>query len=492
MKRWRVVLRGILLKGLALLFLGYGAIFLTSLVFKHSLHFLSGISPEELDLKNYQTPDPDPTTNFFSALGYDFASPDQDGRFLPADIPPFGPYAGPVGKTSSQNGSDLFWPWIGDFSLLFDLDATASQIRKDFQDPRPRADQVFLAYQAKVLAARSPLEICDVSLSIWRPLFLRLYGALGQPKSVNPFPADQAFQLEGPTMGVLDLIRIAKLLTLESLIDFSRKPPIAKAEPVLASLRISEGLLERPVGLICQIVGLACATFPLHAIWKGVDTSLYQESDLIRIHEQLGRIDLQKNARTVIFQESCFAYQVLSSNLLVFTDPFSRVFSPWITPVVRNFFQGLVVWDVWRTNRSIADQSPFKDEGRSWGFLFPFTRSIAFYNDMVLREVWVRLTRLDVALEIYQRRTGTLPESLEALVPDVCRELPRDPITGKFFGYKKVNPNEYVLYSWWIDQKDDGGIPVAITQPPPKDIMEFLRHQAKGDLVWPPHHAGKN
>ena len=98
-------------------------------------------------------------------------------------------------------------------------------------------------------------------------------------------------------------------------------------------------------------------------------------------------------------------------------------------------------------------------------------------------------------MELFKRKTGKVPESLGQLVPTVCQELPVDPLTGKAFGYKKTGPNEYVLYSWWVDQKDDGGTPVSFPPMNPEkgeENYKFMMDEAKGDLVWPRHRTGGN
>jgi hypothetical protein len=70
--------------------------------------------------------------------------------------------------------------------------------------------------------------------------------------------------------------------------------------------------------------------------------------------------------------------------------------------------------------------------------------------------------RLMLAIAAYRARHGAAPESLAQLVPEVLKEIPRDPITGDEWGYKRrtpspKDPRDYVLYSFWIDLRDDGG-----------------------------------
>ena len=61
-----------------------------------------------------------------------------------------------------------------------------------------------------------------------------------------------------------------------------------------------------------------------------------------------------------------------------------------------------------------------------------------------------------IAQERYYRANGIYPEKLEELQPEFIKALPRDPFSGYNFIYKKVD-EDYLLYSVYINQKDNGG-----------------------------------
>jgi len=52
---------------------------------------------------------------------------------------------------------------------------------------------------------------------------------------------------------------------------------------------------------------------------------------------------------------------------------------------------------------------------------------------------------------------GQLPESLEALVPQLIASVPRDPFDGRPLRYKKLEKG-YAVYSVGNNGKDDGGV----------------------------------
>jgi hypothetical protein len=65
-------------------------------------------------------------------------------------------------------------------------------------------------------------------------------------------------------------------------------------------------------------------------------------------------------------------------------------------------------------------------------------------------------------------------------MPQFAKEIPRDIIGGEALRYRRIDENNYLLYSIGWNEKDEGGL-VALTLggTPSPDL-------AKGDWVWPP------
>ncbi len=62
-----------------------------------------------------------------------------------------------------------------------------------------------------------------------------------------------------------------------------------------------------------------------------------------------------------------------------------------------------------------------------------------------------------LAIKRYEKANKAYPASLDELVgAGYLKELPRDPYGGGALGYKRVG-NDFVLYSFGADMKDDGG-----------------------------------
>jgi hypothetical protein len=74
------------------------------------------------------------------------------------------------------------------------------------------------------------------------------------------------------------------------------------------------------------------------------------------------------------------------------------------------------------------------------------------------RTTTLRATRITVALEIYRQEHGALPETLDALAPDILPEVPIDAVSGAPFVYGPVPAADwYALYALGADLTDDGG-----------------------------------
>lgn len=67
-----------------------------------------------------------------------------------------------------------------------------------------------------------------------------------------------------------------------------------------------------------------------------------------------------------------------------------------------------------------------------------------------------RNLHLAFALDAYQRDHGRYPEKLDVLAPEYLPRVPNDLFTGKPLVYRPA-ANGYLLYSFGVNEKDDGG-----------------------------------
>lgn len=85
--------------------------------------------------------------------------------------------------------------------------------------------------------------------------------------------------------------------------------------------------------------------------------------------------------------------------------------------------------------------------------------------------------RVVVAVFRYKFENGELPKTLEQVAPNYLKLLPQDPFGPGALSYKRQG-KDFILYSWGLDFKDDGG----------KHNEEVFRDKSEsGDYVfWPP------
>ncbi|NQT17529.1 MAG: hypothetical protein HQ582_32540 [Planctomycetes bacterium] len=90
-----------------------------------------------------------------------------------------------------------------------------------------------------------------------------------------------------------------------------------------------------------------------------------------------------------------------------------------------------------------------------------FLRNVASHLDIVFHITARGVAMNDaadaaIAVELYRRQHGKLPERLEELVPDFLPQVPTDPFDGQPLRYV-VREEEYVIYSVGTDRVDNGG-----------------------------------
>jgi len=65
----------------------------------------------------------------------------------------------------------------------------------------------------------------------------------------------------------------------------------------------------------------------------------------------------------------------------------------------------------------------------------------------------INAAKLTLALHIYKNEHGAFPDRLEQLAPEILKEIPVDPISGKPFEYQKTD-GKFTLSSVWLKEKE--------------------------------------
>ncbi|HTE20995.1 MAG TPA: hypothetical protein VK689_21730, partial [Armatimonadota bacterium] len=89
------------------------------------------------------------------------------------------------------------------------------------------------------------------------------------------------------------------------------------------------------------------------------------------------------------------------------------------------------------------------------------------------KDAYLRLLRLELALQEYRKRHGRYPATLAQLSPEIMTAVPLDPFTERPLVYRPQG-SAYSLYSLGPDQRDDGGIPAPPRNLGPKTHGDFV------------------
>lgn len=121
--------------------------------------------------------------------------------------------------------------------------------------------------------------------------------------------------------------------------------------------------------------------------------------------------------------------------------------------------------------------------------LMPALGKMGVWPQLVIQERDAMLVA--IALELYRRRTGSWPQSLDMLVPDLLPAVPPDRFDGQPMRYRLVDSRP-LLYSIDADRDDDGGRPpIPDTDWFNRTMRTLVRNDpakaVDGDWVlWPP------
>ena len=87
------------------------------------------------------------------------------------------------------------------------------------------------------------------------------------------------------------------------------------------------------------------------------------------------------------------------------------------------------------------------------------------FDSIAMGQQTYEAARVMVALELFHALHKRWPDSLDELAPSILPQLPRDPLHGGAFGYRLLENDSrgwpYLLYSFGLDEADDGGKQLA-------------------------------
>jgi hypothetical protein len=275
----------------------------------------------------------------------------------------------------------------------------------------------------------------------------------------------------------------AQLLSLESFFEAHRGNDEAVVRSLLGSMALSESISNEPL-FISQLVRIACHQIALSSLERALSLLELRPNQLLALEEALSRIDLSPGIRKAYAGESCIGidlFQKSTSEILSLLDMNSDGSTDWPLQAGLRFNKLTGIWnhdllfflEASKRTRKILDL-PFPERivqsEQLEAHLDHTRKELYFISGQLIShplnlvrkeaEVLARINaaRSALAVERYRRLTGSLPENLKNLVPDILPALPQDPFDGEPVRFRRA-ASEYVVYSIGPDRIDQGGHP---------------------------------
>jgi hypothetical protein len=264
---------------------------------------------------------------------------------------------------------------------------------------------------------------------------------------------------------VHELRSAARFFVLEAEVDAHRDSPEATAEAIGGIFATARAVENEPL-IVSQLVRLAVDATAIHEIERLLPAVDFADADLKRWQEDLRRADYRTGMRRAMMAERVFG-------MMVREDPASYGMNGATGVAARIWGSVDLAFYLQLMGRMVdAGKQPWPEALQSAADV---EAEVAVLNDprYALTKVMLpgisrsyssaartaalnRVCDVALAAELYRRRYGKLPESLEALVPELLPAVPTDPFDGKAVRYV-VSEDECLIYSVGADGKDDGG-----------------------------------
>jgi hypothetical protein len=323
-----------------------------------------------------------------------------------------------------------------------------------------------------------------VALSRYEPILHEITEASRRPYCRFPIRYEDSFDALLPHLNPLR--NLARVYRLRALAELSAGETDAALEDVQTCLRLADKIKDEPV-MISFFYQMAMLDIITQPIWEGLVAHQWNDSQLANLQTQLEKIDQFESAERSLRGNRLFTYHTTlwsrnhPSNFFEFLFNLSKVdFSfetkvSWLDRAIPSgwFYQNqlnadrfytetllpAVDWEHHRVSPSTIEQI---DQSIKTQRLTPYNAlykwlTAPFIKKAALSQTYVDETVVACALERFRLAHGSLPQNLDALVPEFINQLPHDVIDGQPLHYRRLPDDQYVLYSVGWNEKDDGG-----------------------------------
>jgi hypothetical protein len=275
--------------------------------------------------------------------------------------------------------------------------------------------------------------------------------------------------------------------------------PTAAAADIEVLFALAERAGAEPL-VICGLVQLSLAEFPLQPLWEGLVRHQWREPELARLETILARMNLVAAGARALRGERTFILTALGNP--TGDSPPDADFSAPEMRALRMYPAGWRAQNQVRIAQAMQDlidrldapQRQVRYDAAALDQLKTATRRTTPYNvfaallvpavvgvieSTAAHQASLTLARVAVALERHRLAHGRYPDALAALGPAFLDTVPPDPMTGRPLVYRAEAPDRYTLYSVGLNLADDGG------QPARDDKGRAASRKREGDWAWP-------
>jgi len=342
-----------------------------------------------------------------------------------------------------------------------------------------------------VAAAQTVLEALQTNSAT----LAELHTASGRPQS--RYPID--YKLEDPWGIVLphlsQIRHAAQRLELRACAELAAGQNAAALDDVKLILKLADSLRDEPI-LISHLVRAHCLHLAVQPVWEGLAEQRWTDPELQDLQKQFQQFDFASDLKRSLDAER--AASILTADLMAAGKyRFHQLASP-IQNKPADVLTGMIP-DGWYQFEKVTYCRYFEQvlqhavnwqdktfsPGRAHADSLAFVQAIDCDNTNAVRRILRHdflaslllpaLTKtvergaraqvaadqaaLACALERNRLARGQFPETLDQLVPDFIRHVPRDPIGGGSYKYRRTDNVRFVLYSVGWNEADDGGGP---------------------------------
>ena len=238
--------------------------------------------------------------------------------------------------------------------------------------------------------------------------------------------------------------------------------------------------LERRPLLSFFVAAEAVDHWVQEVIWEGIKRGMWNDAQLVRFAAHLSASNAEERFLAVMRSEAALLIAFTkSAQFEATTIDWERMVSTWIRRTIRGRDPRDTLGTLWYLKRPAGLKKlevrdairELKAEVDSWGSppnMRPPLRNLSLlpnrkYEDARKRAIGGGVKRVlvltGIALERYRLKHGTVPQTLEALVPEFLPEVPKDIYDGQPLRYQVLPDGAPHVWSIWPSGKDEGGVP---------------------------------